>query len=121
MTSTFSTLFSSHQHTEVIDPQKMSDIFEYFLEIDTINELNKESKFIVKKTHREALDFLLTIAIQDNKLHYETLKNYHKLAIKFLTLYGSKLLSKIVEKKRKGDVDHMILTLHLDYGMWHID
>ena len=40
MTSTFSTLFSSHQHTEVIDPQKMSDIFEYFLEIDTINELN---------------------------------------------------------------------------------
>ena len=94
----------------------MSDIFEYFLEI----EKNQESKFKVKESRRKALDYLLKISIQENKIKYETLKFYYKLAIKFLTLYGQKILGKIVEKKRKGDVDHMILTCHLDYGMWQI-
>jgi hypothetical protein len=62
----------------------MSDIFEYFLEI----EKNQESKFKVKESRRKALDYLLKISIQENKIKYETLKFYYKLAIKFLTFYG---------------------------------
>ena len=37
----------------------MKKIFEYFLEIETNNELNQESKFIIKEDHRKALDCLL--------------------------------------------------------------
>ena len=61
-----------------------------------------------------------------NEIPYESEETYFKLAIKFLALYGSKLLTKIVEKRRKqeGDhqleVDHELLTLHLDQGMWSI-
>jgi hypothetical protein len=36
-----------------------------------------------------------------NEIPYESEETYFKLAIKFLTLYGSKLLTKIVEKRRK--------------------
>ncbi len=37
-----------------------------------------------------------------------------------MTLYGSKLLKLIVEKKRDCHADHEILTLHLDWGVWSI-
>ena len=37
----------------------MSEIFEYFLEIETNNELNQESKFIIKEDHQKALECLL--------------------------------------------------------------
>ena len=30
------------------------------------------------------------------------------------------MLQQIVASKRRGDVDHLILTLHLDQGMWRI-
>ena len=43
----------------------MSEIFEYFLDIETNNELNQESKFIVKEDHQKALNFLLTMHIQN--------------------------------------------------------
>ena len=65
-------------------------------------------------------------AMPKNEIPYESEETYFKLAIKFLALYGSKLLTKIVEKRRKqeGDhqleVDHELLTLHLDQGMWSI-
>lgn len=59
-------------------------------------------------------------AMPKNEIPYESEETYFKLAIKFLALYGSKLLTKIVEKRRKKEVDHELLTLHLNQGMWSI-
>lgn len=59
-------------------------------------------------------------AMPKNEIPYESEETYFKLAIKFLALYGSKLLTKIVAKRRKQEVDHEFLTLHLDQGMWSI-
>jgi hypothetical protein len=56
--------------------------------------------FTIKKEQRAALDYLLK-AMPKNEIRYESEETYFKLAIKFLTLYGSKLLTKIVEKRRK--------------------
>ena len=58
--------------------------------------------------------------VKDSQIHYLPQKTYHRLAIKFLNIYGSKLLKLIVGKKRQGHVDHEILTLHLDWGVWSI-
>jgi hypothetical protein len=60
------------------------------------------------------------LKITKNEFPYKSEETYFKLAIKFLALFGSKLLSKIVNNRRKQEVDHEFLTLHLDYGMWSI-
>jgi hypothetical protein len=76
--------------------------------------------FSVKLGKRGIFDLLISQQPADDAIPYMPAKIYNRMAVKFLTLYGSKLLRIIVQKRRKGTIDHRLLTLHLDSGLWPI-
>lgn len=49
---------------------------------------------------------------------YGNLNFYESLSIEFFSRYAVKLLDKITKWKRKGEVDHNIVSMHLQQGMW---
>jgi hypothetical protein len=72
-----------------------------FVEIDVLNELESEHKFNVKNEKRKAIDHILanmdTVHFsffnrKDIKFH--PLVHYQQMAIRFMSLYGSKLMRK---------------------------
>lgn len=101
----------------------MSEAFKECLQIEQANELS-EQIFSVNPQKRKCLDRLINLKsptlLSENTIPYMTTQVYSKMAVKFLTLYGSKLLKLIVQQTRRGTVNHEILTLHLDCGIWSI-
>lgn len=89
--------------------------------MDCLNELEQEVKFTLKTYKRDALNHLLANPLRDNSIVFKSLQEYQRLAINFLTLYGSKMLVEMVKDKRKLEVDHTLMTLHLDYGIWQLE
>jgi hypothetical protein len=89
--------------------------------MDSLNELEQEVKFTLKTYKRDALNHLLANPLRDNQIVFKSLQEYKRLAINFLSLFGSKMLAEMVKDKRKLEVDHTVLTLHLDYGIWQLE
>jgi hypothetical protein len=79
-----------------------------------VNEI-QDKKFKIHPINRTALTFLLqqqTDKLQAGFVFYES------LCIEFFALYAVKLLRKITQQKRNGEVDHTIVSMHLQQGLW---
>lgn len=64
--------------------------------------------------------FLLKLAEMDKSMleKYGDLNFYDSLSIEFFSRYAVKLFNKITKKKRNGEVDHTVVSMHLQQGMW---
>ena len=84
-----------------------------------MNELT-EKKFKVQSLQRKGLTYLLKLTEKDRGMEpkYGNLNFYESLSIEFFSRYAVKLLDKITKCKRKSELDHNIVSMHLQQGMW---
>lgn len=76
-----------------------------FVDMEQLNELEQEHKFILKNEKRKALEHILMNLDSGNfsfldskKIEIHPLPHYQQKAISFMSLYGAKLMRKVMEK-----------------------
>jgi len=82
--------------------------------------INDERHYKIDIEYRLALDLLLDAKSQNRKLTMttKTHNDFIAITIEFMGSIARAVLQSIRAKKRGGEVDHRLVTAHLDVGMW---
>jgi len=81
------------------------------------NDYN-ENHYKVDIDQRLALDLLLDARLQNKKSLLKTHNDFIAITIEFMGSIARGVLKSIRFKKRAGELDHRLVTAHLDIGMW---
>ena len=89
------------------------------IEIKLKNELENELQVKISRDCKEPLTLLVRSERQLEKgLSSMSKHQIYYIAIEFFSPYASFLLYNIRDRRRRGDLDHRLLSAHIGFGMW---
>ena len=88
------------------------------IETKNMNELENELKVKISRECKEPLTYLVRNDKQTGISSTMTKRQIYYTAIEFFSPYASFLLYKIRDRRRRGDLDHRLLSAHIGFGMW---
>ena len=103
----------SHQRVKTLK----TELADSGLVIVSKNDYN-ENHYKVDIDQRLALDLLLDARLQNKKSLLKTHNDFIAITIEFMGSIARAVLKSIRFKKRAGELDHRLVTAHLDIGMW---